>query len=148
MLPRALIPLIKGAEGLARLAGGMVHPYLCPAGYPTQGFGLRISGMDVPPITPSEAERRLAQVLPIYVAHAVRLCPVLALPGNEDKLAAVADFCFNLGPTALAGSTLRKRVNAQDWPGARRELAKWVHGGGRVLPGLVKRRAAEAALIG
>jgi lysozyme len=147
MLPRALVPLVKVSEGLARLARGLVFPYLCPANYATQGFGLRVADMAVPPITPAEAERRLAAVLPVYVAHTVRLCPILAMPEHEDKLAAVADFTYNLGPAALAGSTLRKKINRGDWPGARRELAKWVHGGGRVLPGLVIRRAREAALF-
>lgn len=59
----------------------------------------------------------------------------------------MTDFSFNLGLGAFRGSTLRRRLQAQDWPAARQELAKWVRGGGRVLPGLVVRRAAEAALL-
>lgn len=148
MIPRRLISLVKPFEGLARLVRGMVYPYRCPANYPTQGFGLRVASMDVPPITPAEAEARLARVLPRYVSQTILLCPVLVLPEHEDKLAAIADFCFNLGPAALAASTLRKKINRRDWTGAQRELAKWVHGGGKVLPGLVKRRAIEAALLG
>ena len=61
--------------------------------------------------------------------------------------AAIADFCFNLGVPRYRGSTLRKRVDAQDWNGACTELPKWVFGGGRKLPGLVARRAAEVKLI-
>jgi len=45
-------------------------------------------------------------------------------------------------------STLRKRVDAQDWAGAKQELARWVYGGGKKLPGLIRRRAAEATLLG
>ena len=44
-------------------------------------------------------------------------------------------------------STLRRRVDAQDWEAAKEELMKWVRGGGKVLPGLVRRRQAEAALL-
>lgn len=146
-IPAPLILLAKHFEGLAKLVRGMVYPYLCPAGYPTRGFGIRVRDMHVGPVTPAQAEQDLIAVLPMYMAHAVRLCPILALPGNEARLAAIADFCFNLGPAALAASTLRKKINRADWPGARRELNKWVHGGGRVLPGLVKRRAAEGAFL-
>jgi lysozyme len=54
---------------------------------------------------------------------------------------------FNLGAGRLQTSTLRRRINQTDWPGAALELRKWVHGGGRVLPGLVARRQAEIALL-
>ena len=146
-IPVQLILLIKHFEGLARLVKGMVYPYLCPAGYPTRGFGIRVRDMNVGPVTPSQAEQDLIALLPIYTDHVIRLCPILALPGNEARLAAITDFCFNLGPAALAASTLRKKINRADWRGAQRELNKWVHGGGRVLPGLVQRRLAEGALL-
>lgn len=75
-----------------------------------------------------------------------RLCPQLASWGDLAT-GAILDFSFNCGTGALASSTLRKRINADDVEGARTELMKWVRGGGRVLPGLVRRRAAEAALL-
>lgn len=71
------------------------------------------------------------------------MCPNLP----ASTLGAAADFSFNLGLGAFRGSTLRRRLQAQDWLAARQELARWVRGGGRVLPGLVARRAAEAALL-
>lgn len=73
-----------------------------------------------------------------------RLCPGL---WSDQATAAILDFAFNCGTGALQSSTLRKRINAGDVDGARTELMKWVRGGGKVLPGLVKRRAAECALI-
>lgn len=85
----------------------------------------------------------LARVVPAYVAHAVRLSPGL----SGDRLTAIADFIFNLGPTRYAASTLRRRVNDSDWCGARDEIRRWVFGGGKKLPGLVIRREAEAALL-
>jgi lysozyme len=66
----------------------------------------------------------------------------------KNRLAAMVDFTFNLGAGRLQTSTLRRRINQTDWPGAALELRKWVHGGGRVLPGLVARRQAEIALMG
>lgn len=71
------------------------------------------------------------------------LCPTL----DGDGLAAIADFSYNLGVGRLKASTLRRKLNGGDYDGARRELMKWVRGGGRVLPGLVTRRAVEAALL-
>jgi lysozyme len=78
-----------------------------------------------------------------FAAGSFKLCPFIS--GN--RLAAVADFAYNLGLTRLKASTLRRRVLADDWDGACDELRKWTRGGGRVLPGLVLRRAAEVALI-
>lgn len=71
------------------------------------------------------------------------LCPGL----GGDRLCAIADFAYNLGLGRLKASTLRRKINDEDWEGAKAELAKWVRGGGRVLPGLVLRRAAEAAIL-
>ena len=64
------------------------------------------------------------------------------------KLNAIVDFAYNLGVGRLQTSTLRRKINAQDWQGAKEQLMLWVRGGGRVLPGLVARRKAEVALIG
>ena len=76
----------------------------------------------------------------------LRFCPVLATE-PEGRLAAIVDFTFNLGAGRLQTSILRRRVNQRDWPAAGTELRRWVYGGGKVLPGLVARRSAEAALI-
>jgi len=66
---------------------------------------------------------------------------------SEGRLAAIVDFTFNLGAGRLQTSTLRRRINQQDWSGAAQELQRWVYGGGKVLPGLVARRRAGAALM-
>ena len=58
------------------------------------------------------------------------------------------DFAYNLGIGRLRASTLRKRINAREWDSARVELLKWNKGGGKILPGLVKRREMEARLFG
>ena len=142
---RLLAALVKPFEGLHKLVKGKVYPYICPAGYWTRGFGV-LCDKDTPPITPAQAEEELYRILPGYVAETIRLCPGL-LREHPRKLAAIADFTFNLGAGRLRISTLRRRVNAGDWEGACTELAKWVNGGGRRLPGLVLRRAAGIKLI-
>ena len=65
----------------------------------------------------------------------------------EGRLAAIVDFTFNLGAGRLQTSTLRRRINQRDWGAAAIELRRWIYGGGKVLPGLVTRREAEAVLV-
>lgn len=127
-----------------RFEGCRLMPYLCPAGVWTCGWGS--TGPDVFPgraWTQEYADRRLAQDALHFAQGALALCPGL----RGDALCAIADFAYNLGLGRLKASTLRRKINAEDWEGARVELAKWVRGGGRVLPGLVLRRVAEAALL-
>lgn len=140
------LPLVQRFEGCHhRRPDGLIAPYVCPAGYPTQGWGIVVPSMDVPPITQAMADAILARELPRYMADALKASPGLAV--HPRRLAAITSFVFNLGAARYRASTLRRRVDAQDWAGACDELAKWVRGGGRVLPGLVKRRAAEAELL-
>lgn len=144
---KTLIELVQRFEGLHKVkADGQVHPYICPAGYATQGYGLLVKDMQAQPISKSEAYARMVRALPVYVKQTLELCPGL-LKAPPDVLWAITDFTFNLGPGRLKASTLRKRLNEEDWDGARAELGKWVMGGGRKLPGLVLRRAVEAAII-
>lgn len=141
-----LIRLIKTFEGLCKVkADGLVYPYICPAGFPTQGYGVLVKDMNVAPITKQEAEDKLMEILPYYINKTLQLCPVLIK--HPEKLQAITDFTFNLGAGRLKASTLRKRINSEDWQGANVELQKWVRGGGRILPGLVKRRKAEGIIL-
>jgi lysozyme len=101
---------------------------------------------DHPPITEAEAVVYLAQDLMTALNATLRYCPVLATE-PVWRLAAIVDFTFNLGAGRLQTSTLRRRVNQQDWKGAAIELRRWVYGGGKKLPGLVSRREAELDLL-
>ena len=116
-----------------------------PAGYWTIGYG-HLCQSTHPPINESEAEVYLARDLQTALAATLRYCPVLATE-SENRLAAIADFTFNLGAGRLQTSTLRRRINQQDWTGTARELRRWIYGGGRVLPGLVERRNAEVLML-
>ena len=121
------------------------HPYVCPAGYWTIGYG-HLCDPKHPPITEAEAEAYLARDLQTALVATLRYCPVLATE-PEERLAAIVDFTFNLGAGQLQTSTLRRRVNQRDWLGADAELRRWILGGGKVLPGLVARRGMEAGLL-
>jgi lysozyme len=57
------------------------------------------------------------------------------------------DFAYNLGVGRLQTSTLKRKIIAKDWEGAKEQLMLWTRGGGKVLPGLVKRRSAEVQLM-
>jgi lysozyme len=67
-------------------------------------------------------------------------------PLTDNQKVALLSFTFNVGRGSFCGSTLVRKANAGDMPGACAELSRWVMAGGRQLPGLVNRRAAERAL--
>lgn len=66
---------------------------------------------------------------------------------TDGPLEAITDFVFNLGIGNYRTSTLCKLVNEQAWPQVKTELLKWDHSNGTVVPGLLRRREAEAELI-
>lgn len=148
-LPQSAIELAKRFEGFEkRVKRGKeiaAVPYVCPAGFWTIGYG-HLCAEDHPSITQDEAEAYLSQDLAKALSATLRYCPVLAIE-PEGRLAAIVDFTFNLGAGRLQTSTLRRRVNQQDWIAAEKEILRWIFGGGRVLAGLVARRQTEAKLL-
>ena len=131
--------------------GYSARPYRCPAGVPSLGFGTtrypdgRKVSMSDPPIDKNIALVYLHNELQRSMAGALRYCPILST--DEGKLAAITDFCYNLGIGRLQQSTLRRRINQQNWSSCKTELLKWVFAGGKKFPGLVRRRALEATFF-
>ncbi|MDC6176249.1 lysozyme [Ralstonia solanacearum] len=147
VVPQSAVDLAKRFEGfhrMAKLDPTRAHPYICPAGYWTIGYG-HLCDQAHPPITQAQAEVYLAADLVTALNATLRCCPVLAI--EPMRLAAIVDFTFNLGAGRLQTSTLRRRINQRDWIAAAAELRRWVYGGGKVLPGLLARREAEVALL-
>lgn len=145
---------IEVARNLCLVFEGLyLKPYLCPANVPTIGIGTTVyeNGRRVtladPPITKERAMQLLDWELQGKLTQVKALCPMLALWG-DNATGAILDFAYNCGTGALSTSTLRKRIEADNMDGAKTELMKWVRGRGKVLPGLVRRRAAEVALLG
>jgi lysozyme len=131
-----------------RFEGWRSQPYLCPARVWTQGYGH--TGPEVTATSPvwtrPKGEAVLGSDAEIYARAVLALSPNLRLQPAEIG-AALGDFCFNLGSTRYKASTLRRKVAEEDWEEVIEQLGKWVFGGGKRLPGLVARRAAEGELI-
>jgi len=150
-LPTEALDLIKRFEGcLRRIPDGRYAPYLCPANVPTVGWGTttydngRRVALKDEPITAEECDRHFAHELRDNEAAVDRLTATRLHPFMRGAL---VSFVYNCGSGAYQGSTLRRRVNDGEWDDVPRELAKWRMGGGRVLPGLVRRRADEGKLF-
>ncbi len=126
-------------------------PYRCPAGVPTIGYGTtrypngrKVTMSDLP-IDEDIALVYLHNELQKSMSGALKYCPILST--DEGKLAAITDFCYNLGVGRLQQSTLRRRINQQNWSSCKTELLRWVFAGGKKLPGLIRRRALEATFF-
>ena len=127
-------------------------PYLCPAGVPTIGYGSTYyaDGRKVT-LTDETISETIAETILLHELHhtylpgVLRNCPVLLT--DEKKCNAIVDFAYNLGTGRLQTSTLKRKINAGSWEDAKTQLLLWTKGGGRVLPGLVKRRNAECRLL-
>lgn len=137
------VPLGKHFEGFSPT------PYLCPAGYWTIGYGtvFKPDGKQVtkddPPISRHTAEQWLIHEMKTnYMMGVLKASPHLI--AHPKILGAITDFAYNLGVARYRASTLRKRIDERNWNEAIVELKKWIRGGGRVLPGLVRRRDAES----
>ena len=139
--------------------GCKLKPYLCPAGIPTIGWGstrytngVRVSMKD-PAITQAKADEMLLWDLKAFESDVTMLTKSVTLTQNQFD--ALVDFAYNCGsdididtiPEGLGDSMLLKKVlvNPND-PTIANQFNNWVHGGGKVLPGLVKRRKAEVEL--
>lgn len=145
------VPLCKLFEGFRS------KPYLCPAGYPTQGYGTvnKPDGTKVkltdPPIDETTASEWLrVTLIRDYMMGVLKVSPHLIK--YPRVLGALSSFAYNLGVPRYRASTLKTRVNDLDWAGAKVEIVKWVKGvvKGKLttLPGLVKRRQAESVYLG
>lgn len=136
----------EGIDLIKRYEGFSPTVYMCPANYPTVGYGHVVlehedfSGG----LTEKEGEELLQKDLRRFERAVLRYINV-ELTNNE--FAALVSFTFNLGPGALKLSTLRKRVNSNRRAEAADELLRWVFAGGRKLRGLVLRREAERELF-
>lgn len=134
---KAGFDLIRQFEGLRLKA------YVCPAGVLTIGYGS--TGKHVKPgmvITNDEADALLMKDLERFERCVEQHAPI----STDNQFAAMVSFAFNVGEGSYEESTLLRLHRDGQYGGAAMQFHRWNKGGGKVLPGLVKRRAAEAAL--
>ena len=138
------IEMVKSFEGLA------LKPYLCPANVWTVGYGATRSStggpinLDMEAITEAEAEALLIRDLGSSEGWVSRLIKAAL---TENQYSALTSFTFNVGAGALQRSTLRMKLNREEYQGAADEFLKWRMAAGRIMAGLVRRRAAERILF-
>lgn len=132
------VELVKGFEGLATKA------YLCPAGKPTIGYGHTGNVRPEDTITEAEAEKLLEKDLAGFEIGVKKLVKV---PLNENQLAALVSFAYNVGLGNFQNSTLLKQLNEGHYELAADQLLRWTKAAGKELAGLVRRRAAERAVF-
>lgn len=160
-----------GADLMHRFEGCRNKPYLCPAHIWTIGYGhvlyqeqiklpmVRVEGKAAPmirkemPLKPEdsrvwskeEIEKLFADDVASFERGVLRLVP--GVVGRQGAFDALVSISFNFGLGNLQRSTIRMKANRGDWEGAAEAFMAWTKGGGKVLPGLVKRREAEIALF-
>lgn len=159
-----------GEALMHRYEGFRSRPYLCPAHIWTIGYGhvlyqdqIRLPVVRVEnytgllrkeyPLKPEdnrvwtkeEIDQLFRSDVATFERGVLRLVPtVFERQGSFDAL---VSFAFNAGLGNLQKSQMRMKANRKDWEAAAEAFRQWTKGGGKVLPGLVKRREAEIALF-
>jgi lysozyme len=140
----------KGLNLIKKYEGFKSKPYLCPSSVPTIGYGSTYyeDGHKVkltdPSITEEEATTLLMALLVSFEKAVDSYCRDDI---NQNQFDALVSFAYNCGTTALKKSTLLRLVNGNPTnPKITDEFKKWNRGGGRVIPGLSRRREEEAKI--
>ncbi len=139
----------EGVALIRRFEGFRANAYRCPAGVWTIGFG-HTSQAGPPAVRPGmvlgedEANRILAADVQRF---ADEVGPLLAREVSAAQFSALVSFAYNVGIPAFRSSSVLKAVNDGRFAEVPGRLKLWVKGGGRVLPGLERRRAAEAEMF-
>lgn len=88
-------------------------------------------------------DRAMALLLDDLNSHSRGISKCIKVPLHQHEFDAYSSLAYNIGVGAFCGSTLVKKLNTSDYPGACSEILRWTRASGRVLPGLVKRRQVE-----
>lgn len=126
--------------GIATFEGYSPTTYLDIVGIPTIGFGTTHGvkpGQKTDPV--SALQRKLSDVQKFE--GAIKQC--VTVPLHQYEYDAYLSLAYNIGSGAFCGSTLVKKLNAQDYGGACREILRWNKAGGKVVRGLSVRREKE-----
>lgn len=134
----------SGLEFIKQAEGCRLEAYLDSVGVPTLGYGHTHGVKASDTCTQEQADAWLLEDLQSVYTDIADYVEVALTQGQYDAL---CSFVFNLGGSALRNSTLLRLLNAGDYEGAQKQFSRWVHAGGQVLAGLVKRREGEAEMF-
>jgi lysozyme len=148
-LSRAGANLVKHFESCKHPCGpDRFQSYLCPASVWTIGWGTTSENGHKIKSGMVWSQRQCDAAFLVDMKHfendVRRLVKCILMQWQFD---ACVSFTYNCGAGAFAGSTLLKKINAGDFEAAALEFHKWNRGGGKVLAGLVRRRASESLLF-
>lgn len=135
---------IDGINLIKKYEGCRLTAYKCPAGVWTIGYGHTKNVKSGMKITQNKANELLEDDLKRIGNTIIQLVNVSM---HQNQFDALVSFTFNCGSGALKRSTLLKKLNNKDYDGAANEFTRWNKSNGKVLNGLVKRRADEKALF-
>jgi lysozyme len=140
--------LIKSFEGCHKRHGQVFKPYICPGGVLTIGWGhTNHHGRafdETAQWTQADCDSAFDEDMEGFAEQVAKL---LKVPLKQHQFDALVSFAYNVGIGNLRSSTLLRKLNAGDREGAALEFHRWNRSKGRVLAGLVRRRAAEALLF-
>ena len=135
----------EGINLIKRFEGFSSSIYICPAGYPTIGYGHVVRDDEkqrfAEDIDKDEGENLLRRDVRWAEGGVLRL---IDIPLTDGQFDALVSFTFNLGTGALQRSTLRRKVNREEHEDVPAQFKRWVWAGGRKLKGLMNRRNMEA----
>lgn len=127
--------------GIALHEGYRDRAYIpVPGDVPTIGFGTTQGVKPGDTITPPKALQRALQDVQQFEG-AIKRC--VTVPLHQHEYDAYISLSYNIGQTAFCGSTLVRKLNAQDYEGACKQILRWDRFKGQPLPGLTKRRQDE-----
>lgn len=127
---------------IAKWEGKRNDPYTDIVGVKTVCYGE--TRVQMRRYSDAECTAMLNKAVAEYMQPVIRCAPALA--NRPYQLAAATSLAYNIGPAAFCRSTAARRFNAGDMKGGCKAIAYWNMAGGRVVPGLVNRRADEVRL--
>ena len=134
----------EGIDLIKHFEGCELESYRCSANVLTIGYGTTKNVVEGMKISQHQAEELLAKDLEEFEEYVEDLIDV---PLEQNQFDALVAWTYNLGPTNLKTSTLRKVLNKGAYDDVAEQIKRWNKANGKVLKGLVRRRNAEAELF-
>lgn len=148
-IPRRLVAVVGAAAAAALLTfapaqeGRVLTTYRDIGGVLTYCDGATENAQAGKTYTPAECNAQLDRDLS---RHAAGVMACVHVPLTDGQKVAFVDVAYNIGVPAFCGSSMARRANANDMPGACAALSLWVNVNGRPVQGLINRRAKERAI--